>query len=300
MRPTPLAAALLAVAVACVAYSAPPPLPADLSNLERLPLFDPAELKIWTTAESSVQASTDRTRGTTPALHWHVTVDFNAGEPKYPIGWPRVLRNFPAGPLRDWSGWDYLHGWVYVATNREKLPGVPAGLGLHTPDRAGAYQRTLSELRANAWAEIRIPISQIPRAHDVRQIQFHIAEQNYRHGDQLDFYFSDLALFRHIAPKLLEFSPESSVLFSSVRDLSLRVQLTGSAPGQPVEISCALHAGERLIARESLRASRGVQVIAFELGSRNLPPGEYELRANLGRGTSPAIARFRLVESPWK
>lgn len=279
--------------LACGSRASPAP-------LEKLPLFDSASLKLWSTAESTVAVSTDRTRDASASLHWHVSVDFQTGEPKYPIGWPRVNRNFPTGPLRDWSGWDYLHFWVYTATNREKLPGIPAGLGLHTPERSSAFQRPLSELKANAWIEIRIPVAQIPRHHDVRQIQFHIAESNYRHGDTLDFFISDLALTRHSSPTLLAFAPESGIHFTDARLIPLRLQLAGVPAQVTTALACELVIGDRVAARANFLAARGVQTLPFNLGFASLPAGEYELRATLPGQPAPAIAKVRFVDSPWK
>lgn len=267
--------------------------------METQPLFAPAEVKLWSAAESTVDVSTARIRDAAASLHWHVTVDYESGEPKYPIGWPRVNRNFSAGPLRDWSGWDYLHCWIYTATNRVALPSVPAGLGLHTPDRTGAFQRTLSELKAGEWVEIKLPISQIPRAHDVRQIQFHLAESNYRHGDQLDFYLNDLALLRYATPTILEFAAESPVLFSDTTRIPVRLHLAGLAPGARAEVVCELHREGRVAARTTVSAARGVQAAALAIGPQPLAAGEYELRTHLAGQSQVATTLIRLVESPW-
>lgn len=267
--------------------------------LERRPLFDPEELRLWSAAECKAQVSTTVTRDAPASLHWQITVDYETGEPQYPIGWPRISRSFPAGPLRDWSEWDYLHCWVFVATPREALPAVPAGLGLHTPDRASAYQRTLTELKAREWVEIKIPIAQIPRHHDVRQIQFHIAELNYRDGDRLDFYLSDLALLRYAAPTILDFAAESAVVFSDARQLPLRLHLAGVAPDARVPVTLELRRSGHASLRRELTATRGVQHLALDLEPAALTPGDWEIRIELAGQTSASTARVRVVASPW-
>lgn len=274
--------------------------PAPVAPLERLPLFSPEELKLWSTAESTVGASTEHARDTSASLHWHVTVDYQTGEPKYPIGWPRVNRSFPAGPTRDWSAWDYLQCWVYAATRRAQLPALPAGLGLHTPDRANAFQRPLTELKAREWVQIRIPIAQIPRAHDVRQIQFHLAESNYRDGDSLDFYISDLALFRYATPTLLASAPESAVLYTDARQLPVRLQLSGLPAGEMTDVTLELRTGGHTALRTTVRATRGGQTVALVLPPGNLAAGDYEVQAMLAGAATPTSARIRVVDSPWK
>ena len=301
MRRSPLPHLLALVAM--LAATAPRLSAQALSRdgaMEKLTLFDPADVKAWSPAESTVAATTEHARGSAATMHWQVIVDYTTGEAKYPIGWPRVGRSLPAGPARNWSGWDYLHCWIYVATNRERLPSVPAGLGLHTPDRAGAYQLTLAELKAGEWVELKLPIAEIPRNHDVRQIQFHIAEANYRDGDRLDFFLSDLALLRYAAPTLLAATPESAVLFADAARIPVRLHLAGLKPGQQAEVRCELFRDGRVAAHATASCIRGVQTAMLALGSQSLAPGDYELRSNLGGQTQPKIAHVRLVASPWK
>jgi hypothetical protein len=288
----PLLLPALGLAVSAAPASPPP--------LERRPLFLPAELKAWSTAESHVAVADAAAGDAAGALHWSVLVDHTTGEPKYPIGWPRVNRSFPAGPLRDWSAWDYLECRVLVRTNRESLPTIPAGLGLHTPDRASAFQRTLTDLRANTWVQVRIPVASIPRHHDVRQIQFHIAEQNYRHGDRLDFYLLDLALVRHAAPTVLAFAADSAAAFTDARGVPLRLHIAGVAHGQTTEAVCQLVQAGRMVARQTFPVGRGLNALTFPLAPATFPAGDYEFSVQLGDSAPPSRAPLRLVDSPWK
>ena len=84
--------------------------------MEKQLLFGGASAKGWSPAESTVEVSTAHVKVNPTALRWHVTVDYYAGEAKYPIGWPRFGRAIPEGPARDWSAWDYLHFWVYTTS----------------------------------------------------------------------------------------------------------------------------------------------------------------------------------------
>src|ERR1051325_88562 len=140
--------------------------------MEKLALVSASDPKTWSPAECTAEPSTERVKVGPSSWRWHVDVDHFAGEPKYPIGWPRIAHAFPEGALRDWSAWDFLHMWIYVDTSRATLPKEPAGLGLLTPDRASGYNRALPELKKGEWIELNIPTSQIPRHADVRNIQF--------------------------------------------------------------------------------------------------------------------------------
>lgn len=326
------------LAIACVLAAPAWPLAAAPAPLETLSLLAPGENKIWSPVESSLAwenppAGTAAAATPPPAgaaastLHWHVPIDHTTGEPKYPVGWPRFSRAFPAGPLRDWSAWDYLRLRVYCATNRAALPRDPVGLGLHTPDRARAYQRALTELRPHAWTEILLPITAIPRSHDVRQLQLHVAEERYRHGDHLDLYLAELALVRHAAPTWLAFAPASAVAFADAGHLAVQASIAGVRPDAPADIICELRRADRVVARTTAPAQRGAQTLDLHWDRTAPPPaGDYTLVATLqplaaaspaspatpptsaippatpptARPAATTSAPVRLVTSPWQ
>jgi len=281
------AAALIAVAV--IAHAEP--------VMEKQLLFGGATTKGWSPAESTVEISPSRVKVNPTALHWHVTVDYHGGEVKYPIGWPRFGRGITE-PSRDWSAWDFLHMWVYTTSSRPVLPREPVGLGLHVPDRANAYSVRLTELKLNEWVEIKIPIARIPRPSDVRHIQFHISESDYKHGDKLDLFIDDLALLRYAQPTILDFAAETTVAFTDARSLAARFQLSGVKPGGAVPIACELRCNGKVVAHSTTPASRGPQRISLSL-DKKLAPGNYELAVRAGNGDK-ATARVRLIESPWR
>jgi len=268
--------------------------------MEKLLLFGSDSAKMWSPAESTVTPSAERVKVSKASLHWRVTVDYYGGEKNYPIGWPRFSHGIPEGPQRDWSGWDYLSMWVYTETSREALPREPVGLGLYTPDKSSAHNRIPSELKKSEWVEIRIPLSQIPRHHDVRSMQFHIAEARYKHGDTLDLYIDDIALLRYARPTLLEFGAENTVMFAGVQHVPVGFQLAGVKPGQSAEVACELRRGGKATVCATVRVERGVQRVALDVGRKKLAPGDYELVATVAGNPQPATAKVRLVESPWR
>jgi len=186
-----------------------------------------------------------------------------------------------------------------VETSRDALPKEPAGLGLHTPDRAGAYHRSLAELKKDQWVELNLPISEIPRHGDVRNIQFHLAEANYRHGDRVDFHLNDLALARYAEPTLFDFAPENAVIFSDAARLAVRFQLLGLKTGERAQVACELSREGEIAARASAEAARGTQRVLLGLGGPPLAPGRYQLRATIAGRAQATTASVRVVESPW-
>ncbi len=200
---------------------------------------------------------------------------------------------------RDWSQWDYFQFWVYTDTTRDALPREPVGLTLYTPDKQNAYLHPLTELKKGEWVQIRIPVSQVPRHHDVRLMQFHISESQYRHEDQLDLYFDEIALVRYAQPTLLEFAPAGDVMFADAKQLALRFNLTGVKPGEGAQVVCELRKQGTALARTAVEGVRGPQRVTIDLSRVKPEAGEYEVAARAAGGAE-AAARVRLVESPWK
>lgn len=268
-------------------------------TLEQRIVFGPDSAPRWRAIESTVEASTAQTRTGAATLHWHVPVDYSAGEANYPIGWPRLNYALRDAATRDWSAWDYFEFWAYVATTRPTLPREPAGVAVQTPDKHSAYSRVLAELKQGEWVHVRIPVIELPRPHDVRAVQFHISESDYADGDALDFYLDGLALTRYAQPTLLAFAPETAVAFTDARTLAVTFQLAGIPAGQAVEMTCELRNRAGRAAEVTARASRGPQRIVLKLGDAGLPSGDYEVAARVPGGVE-ATARVRLVESPWQ
>jgi len=252
----------------------------------------------WSAAESTIEASTAPMKAGETGLHWHITVDHFAGELKYPIGWPRIgytLRE----PDRDWSGWDYLQITIYTQTTRNALPREPVALALYTPDKDSAYTRIFSDLAKDTWVRYRIRLSQVPHHNDVRLIQFHISESNYRHQDQVDFYFEEIVLLRYAKPTLLDFAPETAVAFADAKHLAVQFNVAGVKTDEKVDVACELRSGTDAVVKATTKASRGPQRMNLDLANANLPPGEYQIVARVGDGRE-TTAKVRLVESPWK
>ena len=268
------------------------------AGMERRELVDVRDAKAWTVAECTIEPARGPNADGPAMWHWHVDVDYFAGEAKYPVGWPRISHSF-AEAERDWSAWEFLHFSVYVETSRATLPKEAAGFSLLTPDRASEYNRPLGELAPGRWVEFNLPLSAIPRHHDVRQIQFHIAESNYTHGDRLDFFVRELALTRYAEPTLFGFTTENTVLFSDARRVPVRFELLGVKPDARALVRCELWRDGKVLADTTNAASRGAQRVLLEFAAATLSPGNYEVRAGIAGRPLSAVANVRVVESPW-
>ena len=287
---------LIALCLLCAASA----LRSDEPLLEKLVLFNGDTAKTWSAAEATMLPSTDRVKTAGPSLHWHITVDYYAGEAKYPIGWPRVSHAV-TGAAGDWSAWDFLHMWVYTGTSREALPPVPATLIISQgADKSLNHLRTLSELKKGEWVEITIPISKLSQPNDVRLMQFSIAEDKYHHQDRLDFYIDDLALLRYAAPTVMGFTAVNAVMFDDVRQIPVSFRLTGISQFEHKHVTWELRRQGRVKAGGTVECGRGGQRVALDVSKASLQAGDYELRASVEGSTASAAARVRVVASPWR
>ncbi len=157
----------------------------------------------------------------------------------------------------------------------------------------------MTELKKGQWVQIRIPLSEVPRRQDVRGIQLHISEANYKHLDELDFYIDEIALLRYARPTLLAFAAESAVVFTDAKQIPVRFDLAGVKPDESAQVVCEIRKGEKVVASTSAKAMRGPQRRALDLSRTKLQAGEYDIVVRVVGGAETAPARVRLVESPW-
>jgi len=268
--------------------------------MEKRVLFAADSAQSWSAAECTIEGATNRIFEGKETLHWHVTVDHFAGEPNYPIGWPRITASIKEALKRDWSEYDFLQFEIFTRTSREKLPLEPAGFSLQGPDREHGFARPLAELKKGAWVEFKIPLSQLPRKDDVRSMQFHISESNYRHLDEVDFYISEVKLLRYAEPVLLNFEAESGALFADAKVVPVRFEVAGVRNRAEVKLECSLRKGGEVLVRKPITVERGAQRVVLELGGKILEPGEYEVVGEIINGSQARRAKVRLVESPWR
>lgn len=287
-----------AVAYAQQAPAVPPVI--REGNLERLVLDDgtDADAAQWRPAEAQVSISTKQARRGPTSLQFRVEVDWNAGEPQYPIGWPRVFRAFPEA-VRDWSGWDYLEFSLYVESSRDKLPAIPMGLGLYGAGSRADYSRSLTELQLGKWTDYRLPLADLPGLNPRSGIQFHISESYYRHGDKLDFWIDNISLVRYVEPTLAASRLAEQAIYADSRYLLVDLDLRGVKPGAKTEVTWALRREGKVAAEGRLDMSGGRSRVALPLPAAGLVAGDYQLALRC-RGDSPAPFALRVARSPWQ
>lgn len=274
--------------------------PVREGNMERLVLDDGLETDAaaWVVAEGSMAMDKKNVRRGDSALRLHIEVNWETGEAKYPVGWPRANRKWDTS-LQDWAAWDFVEFSIYVETSRTSLPAEPMGLAFYDGAGARAYSRSLRELKIGQWADYRIPISELAGAVPCTGMQLHIAEANYRHGDVLDFWIDNISLVRYVEPTLAASRILEQVVTTRSGYVPLSLALMGLAAGKQTQVTWKMTRGGKVVAEGNLTAGRGTQWHYLPLPAKNVQAGEYELTLR-SQGSAPAPLKFRVVGSPWE
>jgi hypothetical protein len=264
-------------------------------KMERLSIEDGSTASEFYVAEATVTTSGKYAELGGTSMLFHIDVDHFAGQPDYPIGWPRTGRDIPKDE-RDWSGYDFLELVIHTETSRDALPRTPLGLIVYVPDKPNAYQRTLAELKKGETTRIVIPMSEIPRHENVTRIQFFISESNYADGDVLDFYIDDIALTRYAEPFISGVKPLQSIAFNNATHLGVQFRLLGVDAGKRVPVTARVRQGDAVIGQGEWQLGRGEQEVWIEVSA---PPQAGEATLELFLDEPREVAKIRFIESPF-
>lgn len=291
---------ILAVIAPVSAFSAEAPArqPVREGPVERLVLDGglPADAAAWSPAESTVTPDRKHTRRGESALLFHVAVNWETGEPKYPIGWPRMSRPWPQA-VQDWSAYDYLELSIYVESSRPSLPVTPMGMSLRGKDGRDRYNRSLTELKRNQWTDYRIPIHDLPTP-TCTGMQVHISESEYKHLDKLDFWIDTISLVRYVQPTVAASRLAEQALLADSQYLTVQLAVMGIRPGEKAAVGWAIASKGRTAAKGTVSVPRGRNTVHLPLPSGGLRPGDYEVTLQCS-GENPPPFPLRVTSSPF-
>ncbi|MCC7495249.1 MAG: hypothetical protein IT204_23070 [Fimbriimonadaceae bacterium] len=258
-----------------------------------LPAFEDA--KLWYAAECSVSnAAPPGQPELTKAIHLAIPVDHTAGEPQYPIGWPRG--GIAPAPAADWSGYDWLRFRAYCTSNREKLPHGGLGLILSMPDRGTEFHLPVPLVK-DGWCSVEVPIERLSNSRQIARLQFNISESQWAHGDRLDVWFADLQLVKVTAPAVLALRSLERVLSSDAGYVVLELQVAGLPPGELLPARLVARSAGKEVAAVALQVRRGLQRLTVKVPP--LPPGELTLTVQLPPGQDAASTTVTITRGPF-
>jgi len=166
------------------------------------------------TAEGKTEVTVAARHGGKTGLRWTVGIDHlnDGGEGgKYPVGWPRLGRDFKPGEL-DMSRYETLEFWIRIDSNRDEVADdhTPIGLVISSHSRKRALYETTVELggEQRVWVPLRFSLKKMMAAADaglepwksVSRVQLYVSEHDYAHGTRLVFDVGEISLLRLTAP----------------------------------------------------------------------------------------------------
>jgi hypothetical protein len=289
------------VLVAKTASSKPaePPSPyetaAKAGTLERFDLGK--DFKAWRngTAEGKVTFPEEAKRSPDkPAMRWTVVIDYkhDGGEGgRYPIGWPRISRDFKPGEL-DMSQYDTLEFWIRIDSDRDEVADDRTPIGVTVSSQG--MEKTLYEAPADlggqqhVWIPLRLAVKDLIASANagldpwktISRIQIFLSEDNYRDGTRLVFDIGEASLVRLTSPVIGGTdAPDHLLLPRKTLGFSFDViGLKAVAKGSHT-VAAALEGNAGAVFAENKQDLSGPHRMAISLPA--LQPGPYMLRLTI-------------------
>ncbi|MBN2328728.1 MAG: hypothetical protein JXR73_16420 [Candidatus Omnitrophica bacterium] len=261
--------------------------------------------------EATSTAGLDGEKG----LRWRVKVDHehDGGEGgQYPVGWPRLHRNFQDGDL-DLSLYDYLDFNIRVDSDRDEVSDDNTPLGFLIGSHKQSRNLFTSEYdlgdRQRIWVPVRFSVKEMIESagvglepwKSISKIQMYISEEDYAHGADITFDASSIELLRFTSPMI------------SKLDIPRYVMLPRNSfpvPFQAVGMSSVKKGSHQIIARlvdkKGKTVSRTEQDLAdnemLVIDASNITPGLYTLSAEImdaeGKHCSSITGAFEGLPGP--
>jgi hypothetical protein len=176
-------------------------------------------------------------------LRWTLDIDHehDGGEGgKYPVGWPRVSREFKPGEL-DMTAYDTLEFWIRIDSNRDEVADDHTRIGLVISAhgrKKGLYEKPVDlggEQRV--WVPVRFSVPQMMAAAEagadpwksISRVQLYVSEHDYRHGARLVFEVGEVSLLRLTMPMITGMDAPRHVLLPR-RALAFPFDVMGTVP----------------------------------------------------------------------
>ena len=282
---------VMGVGCLCFALFASADAPVEYHYLDGL-----AAPKRWSPSECETAVSTYKV-WEHPAVRMRIPVDFNAGEKKYPIGWPRMYLSLQPDE-QVWQDYDRLEFQIFTETARTNLPKRP--LIFHLYDAQGQSKLVPFDFAAiGAWKTFSINISDLGLPGAVTRLGFNINESDYSDKDTIDFHFGGFRLARATVANVTEFKVTTPALFCDSRVLPVEMVVEGPseklAAGVPVQLRC----GDRVAFTRNVPVARGRQTVPLSLKDVKLDPGTCALIVN---PEAPALRKetaVTVISTPW-
>ena len=245
-----------------------------------------------------------------PVLRMDVHIDYETdggGENgKYPVGWPRIRRDFPAGKIR-LANYDYLDFEVRIDSDRDEVADdhTPLIVDLYGSDDSDNMikQGLVVDLgdRQRTWIPMRVSVrdlmNQSHRPEEqwqwLRANQFAIAESRYPDKTHLSFDFRRIELVKVTEPLIASLQCANTILLPDGR-LTAQVGVLGATSQTARQnyqlIATLKNKSGRSFASKTLEPAPAANLV---LSPENLSAGSYLLEVQIVRKTGETVCRMQ-------
>ena len=267
------------------------------------------------TKEGMAQVTTSAGLNGAKGLRWRVKVDHNSdgGEGgKYPVGWPRLHRDFNKDAL-DMSSYDYLEFKVRVDSNRDEVAddSTPLNFLIGSHQKQRQFFSTMRDLgdRQRVWIPIRFSVQDMIKStgmgaapwKTISKVQLNISERDYKHGADLTFDVGSVKLLRFTSPMISRLeAPRFMMLPRSTIPISFDVLGLSSVQTGSHRIKASLIDEQGKIkshAEKGLSANRMII-----LDASKITPGRYTINVEIitreGKRCSEMTGTFEALGGP--
>ena len=264
---------------------------------EYLYLDNLANPALWSPAEAEAR-KVDDVNGH-PALVFHIDVDHNAGEPKYPIGWPRMYMRKPNDI--PWKEYDKLEFKVHtkISPATRSIPNTAFSLKFTgAPKISVELPFGSKNLKLNEWVQFSMPISKIEEITSFSSSGFYICESHYKDKDVLDFTFAEIRLVRSSFCKVTEMETQG-VRYDTNSTLPVKLTVFGPVSDDARAVPFQIAQGDKVLRLETLPVAKGKQTIYMDISELHLKNGDYTLTAFPNNPDRTLTVSFKVIDSPF-
>jgi hypothetical protein len=241
------------------------------------------------TAEGKIEVTEEARQADKLGLRWTVEIDHqhDGGEGgKYPVGWPRIAREFQPGEL-EMSRFDALIVWVRIDSNRDEVADdhTPVGLVISSHGTKRSLYGTTVDLggEQRTWIPLRFPVKQMMADagaepwKSVSRVQLYVSEHDYAHGTRLVFEVGEVSLLRLTAPVIAGMdAPRHILLPRKMLPFAFDVIGTGADASGRHTVAATLEDAGGAVLAEARQDLVNLPRMALPLPA--IRPGEYRLR----------------------
>ena len=232
-----------------------------------------------------------------PAITFHIDVDHHAGEPKYPIGWPRMYMRKPNDI--PWKDYDKFEFKVFTKTSSNLLPARAFNLKFAGQPRINIdLSFGLKQLKLNEWMPFSMPTNKLGEITSFSSVGFFISEANYPDKEVLDFTFAEIRLVRSSYCKITEMETQG-VRYNTSSTLPVKITVFGPASDAARGVPFQIARGDKVLRLETLPVVRGNQTLQMDVSELNLTNGDYTLTAFPDNPDRKLTVSFKVIDSPF-